>query len=114
MRIYSCIALLALSSGKVAAFGSSPTKFDRKCPFSTPKDNIKFTNKVSLPKRTYYRCMQFVQRKFAEKGGPYSKNPLVRIIGAPFYWIDAFYGGVINTNVSYKVNLKFEFDFEAS
>jgi len=42
--------------------------------------------------------MQFVQRKFAEKGGPYSKNPLVRIIGAPFYWIDAFYGAVINTN----------------
>ena len=53
-----------------------------------------------------------MQRKFAENGGPYSKNPLVRIIGAPFYWFDAFYGSSLNYNVSYKVNLEFEFEFE--
>lgn len=90
MRIsFSCIALFVLSAAGASAFSSSsssptPTKFDRKCPFHTLKDNVTFTNKVSLPKETYYRIMQVIQRKFAENGGPNSSNPLVRMVGAPF------------------------------
>ena len=68
--------------------------FQRKCPFFTPQDNVKFDNMPGLPERVLIRSMHFLERKLIQKGGRKSLNPIVRLASTISYYVDFAWFGI--------------------
>jgi hypothetical protein len=93
------ILLLGLPMQNNAALSNVPggKPHATKCPFHTPKDQIKINNMPHLPERTLIKTVHFLSRKLLQNGGTDSSNPLVKLASFPIYFGDVAWGALDTT-----------------